>query len=478
MRKLLIWLGCLILLVSFGLRLRDQARVEFWTDEAVSLRHARTTNWPALVESLARNEGMPPLYFFGLQVWRQGLGESELALRFPSIGLGVIGVALMAALAQRAFRRDAGLLGAAIMAVSPIHITLSQWARPYALALCITLCLLLLALELGKRSSLRAWVLFCLMAIAAMYTLYILGALLVGVGLYIAYQRRRRGLWDGLGPTVVAGLVTLIAFAPWLPVVLHQNTWAPQALWWVPPPQPRLALETLDQFLLGAEQRGWPVPLVLVFIPSIVALLLLGAYRAWKAGRLSFVLLSTGLPVLMIWIVSYWSPIYLPRHVAFALPGVVLLLMEAALSFRPILRSAMIATLVGAALVAQAMPLADQGNVIPWARVAQWTASQVRPGDVVVFSPPFSQAAFEIKYNGPPVEEYGIGEYETYARRPDAVFGVHIPLETIREWVRNRTEFWLLEDARWPNDWGDWEFQGTLRAEFPGLRIYQYSRRQ
>ena len=478
MRRPLIWFGCLILLVSFGLRLRDQAHIELWTDEAVSLQHARTTDWPALVESLARNEGMPPLYFFGLQVWRKGFGESELALRFPSIWLGVVAIALMAPLAQRTFHRDVSWLGAAIMAVSPIHITLSQWARPYALALCLTLCLLLLAQELGKRPGWRAWVLFCLIAIAAMYTLYILGTLLVGIGLYIAYKRRRQGLWQCLWPTVAAGLVTLTAFAPWLPVVLHQNTWAPKALWWVPPPQFRLALETLDQFLLGAEQRGWPAPVVLVFIPSIVALLLVGMYRAWRADRLSFVLLSTSLPVLLIWVASYWSPIYLPRHVAFALPGVVLLLMEAVLSFRPMLRSVMVATLVGAALVAQATPPADQGGVIPWSSVVTWMAAKVQPGDMVVFSPPFAQAAFEVKYNGPPVEKRGIGEYEAYVRQPDAVLGVYIPLGTIRKWVSNKSEFWLLEDARWPNHWGEWEFQGTLKAEFPGLRILQYTRHQ
>jgi hypothetical protein len=358
-----------------------------------------------------------------------------------------------------------------------MHITLSQWARPYALALCLTLGLLWLAWELGKRFNWRVWALFCLMAVAAMYTLYILGPLLVGVGLYLVYQRRRRGLWHGLWPTVAAGLVTLITFAPWLPVVAHQNTWAPKALWWVPPPRLRLALETLDQFLLGAEQRGWPAPVVLVFIPSIVALLLVGMYRAWRADRLSFVLLSTSLPVLLIWVASYWSPIYLPRHVAFALPGVVLLLMEAVLSFRPMLRSVMVATLVGAALVAQATPPADQGNAIPWSRVAAWMAGQVQAGDMIVFSPPFAQAAFDVRYNGPPIEKRGIGEYEAYVHQPDAVLGVFIPLGTVREWVRNTARFWLLEDMRWPNHWGEWEFYGTLKAQFPGLRIYQYTRR-
>jgi hypothetical protein len=44
--------------------------------------------------------------------------------------------------------------------------------------------------------------------------------------------------------------------------------------------------------------------------------------------------------------------------------------------------------------------------------------------------------------------------------------GVHIPSGTTREWIRNRAEFWWLEDARWPKDWGGWEFQGALRAEF------------
>lgn len=471
------WLSIFILLVAFWLRVHDLARADFWTDEAVSIQHVRTQSLSTMIDSLARNEAMPPLYFMGLRLWR-GFGESEFFLRFLSVFYGITSVALMAVLGRRLLGREAGLLGAAIFALSSMHITLSQWARPYALAICIAIGLLLVALELGRNPSLRGWAVFWVLAATAMFTLYVLGTMLLGTGLYIWYKRRRLGLTQGLGPVAAVGLGTLAVFSPWLPIVLHQSTWAPKALWWVPPPQPRILLETLDQFLLGVLSRQWLSSLAAAFvISSIVVLLFLGIYRAWKAGRLSFVLLTAGFPLALIWIVSYWSPVYHPRHVAFALPGMVLLLVEGILTFKRVPRSAFAIVLLGASLVAQAAPLYQQGDVIPWSRVAEWIASRARTGDLVVFSPPFQQPAFDIKYDGPPLETRGIREYETYVHQPDAVFDVYIPLSAIKGWVKDRPSFWLLEDTRWPTSWGEWEYQGSLKAKFLGLRVYLFERR-
>lgn len=209
-----------------------------------------------------------------------------------------------------------------------------------------------------------------------------------------------------------------------------------------------------------------------------MALLLLGMYRAWKAVRLSFVLLTTGLPLALIWGVSYWRPIYLSRHVVFALPGVVLLLLDGVLSFKPLLRSALIVLFLGTGVLAQTTPFMDQSIFIPWSEVAAWMSSHVRADDLVVFAPPFQRSAFDIKYDGPPLDERGIGEYEAYVNQADAVLGVHLSLNVVRGWVVDRPSFWLLEDMRWPTDWEEWDYQGTMVAEFPGLRIYEYRQRR
>jgi hypothetical protein len=99
-------------------------------------------------------------------------------------------------------------------------------------------------------------------------------------------------------------------------------------------------------------------------------------------------------------------------------------------------------------------------------------------GDMIVFSPPFQQSAFQVKYQGPPLETQGIEDYQTYVQSPDAVFNVKIPIHQLRAWADNRAYFWLLEDQRWPTDWErvSWEFKAVPEAHFPGLTIYRFTR--
>ena len=475
-KRKFVWLCSLILLIAFGLRVYALGRADFWTDEAVSLQHSQQPDVPALVESLAHNEGMPPLYFLGLWMW-QGLGSSEWVVRFLSVLFGLVSIALTARLGAGMLGREAGLFITGFISLSSIHVALSQWARPYALVLCVACGLMLIALKLGRLSTPRAWFFFWIVGSIALYTLYLLGVMLLGVGLYVVYTRRRLGLIRALGPVALVGLGIWMAFLPWLPVLLHQSTWASRALWWVHPPQLEVFLATLDEFFLGSVGRGWPpVVAVIVIIPSVIALLFLGIYQAWKTGRLAFVLLTTLFPLAIIWLVSYWRPLFHARHIVFALPGVMLLCVEGLFFLKPKLREAIVILLLGVGLVAQMTPLSDPGYRIPWSRIAEWMALHAQAGDMLVFAPPFQRPAFDLKYHGPPLDEYGIKNYENYIRQPDAVLDSQIPLAAIQRWAQGRSAFWLLEDKRWPATWGKWEYQGAIKAQFEGVRISLFER--
>jgi hypothetical protein len=471
------WLAMLIVLGAFALRVRDQAHVEFWTDEAVSVQHVRAATWPALVDSLARNEGMPVLYFALARLWSQ-VADSEIGLRLLSLWLGALTVALSVALGRRCFHSTAGGLWlGALTGISSLFVVLAQWARPYSLALCLTMALLLLTLRLGgPRARRRDWALYWLCGAAAMYTLYTLGFVLVGSAAYLAYRRYRLGFRPGLAPIAASGLAILAACLPWVPILLHQGAWAPRALWWVQPPEPRLLLETLDQFVFGTEVRGWPRFLTLLAVPLLAVGLMWGAYQAARRGRLAFPLLNGGLPLALFWLLSYRTPIYVPRHAFFAAPGCLLLLTEALAAIRAPARTVLGLSLLAGGLAAQFTPLVDSGLDIPWSQVAAYLARQAGAHELVIFSPPFQQPAFEIKYQGAPLDLEGIGQYEAYTHRPDAVFDVRVPLARAQAWTSGRQSFWLIEDSRWPVAWGRWEFKATGEMKFQGVTVYHFQR--
>lgn len=465
------WLAVLIILFAFGLRVYNQAHLNFWSDEAVSLQESGAAN---VVDAIYHNEGMPILYFGLLHFWLP-LTNSEIGVRLISLWLGAVGVALAIQLGFRYFKSQAGLWFGVIIAGSSLFILLSQWARPYSLAICLTLSLLILALRLGRPSvGLRHWLLFWLFGTLAMYTLYTLGFVLIGVGAYLAYKRYPLGLRAGWGPLALASAGIGLAFAPWVPIVLHQSSWAIKALWWITPPQPRLLLETMDQFLLSSELKGWPKIITLLIVPVAIVALVWGGYRAAKMHRLAFAILTSGLPLAIFWLLSYRSPLYVPRHAFFIMPGLALFMVETLVILKRPIQLVTGLALVAASLLAQLTPTPASGLDIPWDQVSNYLAQNAQAGDLVIFSPPFQRPAFEIKYQGPALDLEGIGDYEAYTHRPDAVFDVRVPLARAKSWATGHSSFWLIEDSRWPVQWPGWNLKQLREMKYEGVTVYEY----
>ena len=87
-------LALTVALAAFGLRVYHLGGQSLWYDEGISLYYA-SADPPVLVGLLARFGEFPPLYFLLLHYWMSLAGQSELALRFPSVVAGVLGVVLI-----------------------------------------------------------------------------------------------------------------------------------------------------------------------------------------------------------------------------------------------------------------------------------------------------------------------------------------------------------------------------------------------
>lgn len=165
-------LGAIVVLGA-GLRFATIDLQSYRYDEAVTV--ARVLH-PSLFDTMAtvpHSESTPPLYYALAWLWAQPFGTGEAWLRSLSAlaGTASIAVVYLAAVAL-GLRRRAGLVAAAIVAVSPVLVWFSQDARAYALVFLLTaLSFLFFARLRGRwnRRDLACWTIFSALAIATHY---------------------------------------------------------------------------------------------------------------------------------------------------------------------------------------------------------------------------------------------------------------------------------------------------------------------
>lgn len=91
-----------------------------WMDEAFSLFGA----WPPLRQALSVliADGVHPPFYYLVQKASFAIGNSELALRWPSAMFGVLAVAAVARLGREWFGWSTGLFAGALLALSPFAV--------------------------------------------------------------------------------------------------------------------------------------------------------------------------------------------------------------------------------------------------------------------------------------------------------------------------------------------------------------------
>lgn len=208
-----------VILLALGLRL---ARLDFqplWWDEGWSVYFA-AADVSTLLE-LTAVDIHPPLYYLLLRAWSEVVGWGAPSARLLSALIGTAAVPVLFLAGRRLYGRRVGLLAAALLAVSPLHVYYSQEVRMYGLVTLLGLLALLFALRWqaagdgpGRRAS---WLGYVLAAAAALHTQYYAAFLLVGLNLAVlaGWPRRppsRSSVVSWLG----AQLAVLLLFLPWL----------------------------------------------------------------------------------------------------------------------------------------------------------------------------------------------------------------------------------------------------------------------
>ncbi|MUG96411.1 hypothetical protein F7734_30320 [Scytonema sp. UIC 10036] len=287
-----------------------------------------------ITKTVATESTHPPLFFCGMYTWLSWLaplGEGWVTqLRSPSAIFGVGAIIAMYYVNRIAFFPFAGLVAAALMAVSPFAVYLSQEARHYTFPMfLITLALLLLIQiqqNIEERQTVRfvLWTGWAIVNAIGLYVHYFFAlafvAQIVALLLFVYWRRRKilnqRQTWLAI---LLYSCGVVMSFLPWLAMVLY-HFGRSETDWVEPPKNIAPLLQTLLNWvlmLIALPVENQPLPILLIsgllmlsFTFWISCQLFKGFKQLWSTPSTrssTFVLLTfTGCVLLEFFAIAYF----------------------------------------------------------------------------------------------------------------------------------------------------------------------------
>lgn len=213
----LIWLA---IAVAAGAALRvAAARQTLFGDELASYWDIHSHGFGGLISALRGThiEITPPL-FFALAWLTSHIGPAAAWLRLPSLIAGTLTIPAVYAVGARTVGRAAGLVAAALTALSPFMIYYGSEARAYALLMLLLTLSTLALVRAAETGRARWWAAYAACSCAALYTHYTGVFYLAAQFLWLLWAHPRR--WRA---AVLANLAVLVGLAPWASAIVNAN---------------------------------------------------------------------------------------------------------------------------------------------------------------------------------------------------------------------------------------------------------------
>ncbi len=209
------WLALVVLWLGFGLRVWQLGNESIWHDEGWSIR--------AIHSPLGTPDDNTPYVYYasGHLLWRLGGGDSPFALRYVSVLIGLITVAVALRIGRGWFGAGGGLAAGCLIALSPLLWEYAQEVRAYVAVPLIALLLLgwleaLLRYQPTESIPRRLWAAIWITASVGLYTHNLVvpvvawAGVTAGVVWVVRRDWRRLVIWGGLH------LLLGVAYIPWL----------------------------------------------------------------------------------------------------------------------------------------------------------------------------------------------------------------------------------------------------------------------
>lgn len=414
-------------LLSFALHLYHIEAKSLWWDESLSLYRAQQDLVTVLrnridFPGIYTTDQHPPLYFVLLHVLIRLAGERDLVLRLPSAAFGTLLVPLLYALGKRLRHARVGLLAALLGALSPFYLWYAQEARMYTMVAALgTLALYALWRALvahDGRWGLVSLLTSCLAATTQyLYVLTLLPQAFLVALLWrhgpehrVAKHETRRRLWPALGGAVLVVVLALLSrqVGRLIPSLGNYRSYVPL---------PIMLRDILNSFSLGLSvnlRQAWSLDLFFLAVFGV------GVYSLWRdvppipqeharrraRGAGMMLLLGYNLiPVVLLWLFSFFVPIY--TNSRYAITSSPAFYLGVALGLDALWRWRPLAWILAAVLVIamgysnyRYFYLARYASKEEYRAAAHLIARNERPLDVVIVNGPESIPAFRHYYSG------------------------------------------------------------------------------
>jgi mannosyltransferase len=400
-----------------------------WWDESLSLQRA-SYNLPHILSNeivltdtsrqVVTFDNHPPLYFLLLHFVVKLVGQSEFALRFPSLAFSVLTVPLLYAVGKYLFDRGAGLLAALFGAISPLYLWYSQEARMYTMLTFLGLLsfysLLRILTSNVKRqtsnlryptSNLQLTIIYVLSSAAMSVTHYLSFLILLSEFIvFLSFLRPStrseyyRARWRRVAiPVLGVLLITLPVLYYGLSVLPKGETAGLRFVSLL-----ELLRDASNSFSLGISVEAQKVSVVHwvfrgVFLIGTLAIVW-RVFRRSTPNKALSALIYLLVPLLSIYFLSYVRPVYMNiRHLILASPAFYLILAVGLMTIRkewPLVFVSCLAMMIAGSAHSTQQYFFDEKYAKDDHRSwGEYLKAHAQPGDVIVVDPPHTSQLYE-----------------------------------------------------------------------------------
>jgi hypothetical protein len=378
-----------IVALAAALRLHAIAYQSLTDDEGYSLALAQRPF--GLMLHLFKFESNGVLY--SLILWPMTHGEdSARLLRLPAAIAGIAAVCAMYWAGRELAGRRAALVATLLLAVNPMAVRYSQFARPFTFVLLFTL-LSFACLARGLRRNQVGWLAgYAVCLVGATYSNTLAPLMLLPPQFLIVWRADRAVIRRWVGAVVAAG----VALLPLAYLAISEST-RRDALYWLGRPTPILVAHVGEEFLLARASTTVTAVAGAAVIASlaIVILLVRGAWsarselfrRSALAHPAAVATAWAGLPFVVAVLISIARPIFFGAYLIEALPGVCLLLAICAVSVPGRLAIGAVSALAAAWLVASLAMSRPPPFELDYRDATTWLRDHRDAGEPILIDP-------------------------------------------------------------------------------------------